>query len=315
MSEFDVESVSTDRPNIARMYDYLLGGSANFAADRQAAEDFNGAIPGNDTWAYSHAQSNRAFLGRAVRHLAAQGIDQFLDLGSGVPTVGNVHEVARWLDPRARVAYVDHEPVAVAHGRHLLRNVERTTVTEADLRDVAFYFRKKTGTPQLTDSGVADVLLGGEGLSITTHLRSAGNDKSSVFHVKDVQTSIHTLKFAVRDSKHDTLYKILTPLATGLIKKQLQRVIGNAVRTALEYIDGQLVTVRDQMAEAKASEDKSRRDVLLQQLTQRKQQAEKRAAEASVKMIIPLVLFLLPAFFSVVLGPAILGLARDAGGS
>ena len=142
------------------------------------------------------------------------------------------------------------------------------------MRDVAFYFRKKTGTPKLTDSGVADVLLGGEGLSITTHLRSAGNDKSSVFHVKDVQTSIHTLKFAIRDSKHDTLYKILAPLATGLIKKQLQRVIGNAVRTALEYIDGQLVTVRDQMAEAKASEDKSRRDVLLQQLTQRKQQAE-----------------------------------------
>ncbi|TBU30300.1 hypothetical protein BD311DRAFT_236054 [Dichomitus squalens] len=146
---------------------------------------------------------------------------------------------------------------------------------QADLRDVAFYFRKKTGTPKLTDSGVADVLLGGEGLSITTHLRSAGNDTSSVFHVKDVQTSIHTLKFAIRDSKHDTLYKVLAPLATGLIKKQLQRVIGNAVRTALEYIDGQLVSARDQMAEAKASEDKSRRDVLLQQLTQRKQQAEK----------------------------------------
>ncbi|KAI0328370.1 hypothetical protein GY45DRAFT_1005773 [Cubamyces sp. BRFM 1775] len=146
---------------------------------------------------------------------------------------------------------------------------------QADMRDVAFYFRKKTGTPKITDSGLADVLLGGSGLTVTVHLVSADKDRSSVFKVKDVNTSIHTLKFSIRDSKHDTLYKMLGPLATGLVKKQLQKAIGQAVRTALEYVDGQLVSVRDQMAQAKASEDASRRDVLKQQLQARKQEADK----------------------------------------
>ena len=152
---------------------------------------------------------------------------------------------------------------------------------QADMRDVAFYFRKKTGTPKLTDSGVADVLLGGEGLSITTHLRSAGNDKSSVFHVKDVQTSIHTLKFAIRDSKHDLLYKTLRPLATGLIKKQIKKAAQDAITTAFEYLDGQLVTVRDRYAEAKRSDEASRADALKAMFQRNKEQAE--AKQADVK--------------------------------
>ena len=124
------------------------------------------------------------------------------------------------------------------------------------------------------DSGLADVLLGGSGLTVTAHLVSSDKDRSSVFKVKDVSTSIDTLKFGIRDSKHDTLYKLLRPLATGLVKKQLQKAIGDAVRTALEYVDGQLAGVRDQMAEAKASEDRGRRDVLREQLARRKQEAE-----------------------------------------
>ena len=150
---------------------------------------------------------------------------------------------------------------------------------QADMRDVAFYFHKKTGTPKITDSGIADILLGGQGLSITAHLVSADRDRTSVFRVKEVQTSIQTLKFAIRDSKHDTLYKMLAPLATSLVKRQLQRVIANAVRTALEYVDGQLVSVRDQMAEAKAGEDTSRRQVLMEQLTHRKEKARKEKEE------------------------------------
>ena len=130
------------------------------------------------------------------------------------------------------------------------------------MRDVAFYFKRKSGFPKLTDSGLADVLLGGEGLTVTAHVVSADKDRTSVFKVKNVHVKVGTLKFSIRDSKHDTLYKTLRPLATGLVKKQLQKAIADAVTTGLEYVDGQLVGVRDRMAEAKASEDKTRTQAL-----------------------------------------------------
>ena len=130
------------------------------------------------------------------------------------------------------------------------------------MRDVAFYFKKKTGFPKLSDSGLADVLLGGEGLTVTAHVVSAGKDRSSVFKVKNVHVKVANLKFSIRDSKHDTLYKTVRPLATGLVKKQLQKAIADAVTTGLEYVDGQLVGVRDRMADAKASEDKARTQAL-----------------------------------------------------
>ncbi|RPD56928.1 hypothetical protein L226DRAFT_573722 [Lentinus tigrinus ALCF2SS1-7] len=142
---------------------------------------------------------------------------------------------------------------------------------QADMRDVAFYFKKKAGFPKLSDSGLADVLLGGEGLTITAHVASADKDRSSVFKVKNVHVKVGTLKFSIRDSKHDLLYKTLRPLATGLVKKQLQKAIADAVTTGLEYVDGQLTGVRDRMAEAKASEDKSRTQVL-QEMFQHKQE-------------------------------------------
>ena len=145
---------------------------------------------------------------------------------------------------------------------------------QADMKDVAFYFRKKQGMPKLSDSGLADVLLGGHGLTITAHVATTGKDQSSVFRVKDVQVKVDTLKFAIRDSKHDLLYKTFRPLATGLVKKQLQRAVADAVRTALEYVDGQLVGVRDRMNEAKASEDKNRRQALQELLQRKKGEAE-----------------------------------------
>ncbi|WP_406693296.1 SAM-dependent methyltransferase [Saccharopolyspora sp. ID03-671] len=123
--------VDVDRPNSARMYDYYLGGSTNFAVDREAAEAGLRAMP----YARDYAVANRAFLRRAVSHLVQQGIDQFLDLGSGIPTVGNVHEIAHRHNPQARIAYVDHEPVAVAHARALLGENPMVTIDEADIRD------------------------------------------------------------------------------------------------------------------------------------------------------------------------------------
>ncbi len=120
-----------ERPSPARIYDYWLGGSNNFAADREVAERTAAAMPTlrNAIWA------NRAFLRRVVKHLVAEyGVSQFLDLGSGVPTVGNVHEIAQESDPASRVLYVDIDPVAVAHGRSLLSEDPNAAVIHADLR-------------------------------------------------------------------------------------------------------------------------------------------------------------------------------------
>jgi hypothetical protein len=112
------------------MYDYFLGGSHNFAVDRQAAEQVVEAIPN----VRQIAVANRAFLRNAVLHLVDLGVRQFLDVGSGIPTVGSVHEVAQAVDPQARVVYVDLDPVAVIHAQHLLSGNDRATALAADLR-------------------------------------------------------------------------------------------------------------------------------------------------------------------------------------
>jgi SAM-dependent methyltransferase len=122
-------------PNVARVYDALLGGKDNYAADRDAAARLAAAVPG----AARAARGNRAFLGRAVRYLAGQGITQFLDIGSGLPTRGNVHQVAQEARPGARVVYADIDPVVVAHARALLADSPaaahpKVTAVQADLR-------------------------------------------------------------------------------------------------------------------------------------------------------------------------------------
>jgi hypothetical protein len=122
------EPAADTRPSPARMYDYYLGGHHNFPVDRAAADAVIAAFPDMPLV----AQANRAFLRRAVRYLVDEGITQFLDLGSGIPTVGNVHEVAQNLRPETRVVYVDVDPVAVTHGRALLTNNPNATVIQAD---------------------------------------------------------------------------------------------------------------------------------------------------------------------------------------
>ncbi len=112
------------------MYDALLGGSHNFEVDRSAAEAAKRLVPDLPRLALS----NRAFLRRAVRYLSDQGIRQFLDIGSGIPTAGNVHEAAHAIDPRIRVLYVDIDPVAVTHSRTILDGNEHADAIRADLR-------------------------------------------------------------------------------------------------------------------------------------------------------------------------------------
>jgi len=117
-------------PNRARMYDYWLGGTRNLVADREMAE----RMATLDPYIPASCKANRAFLGRAVRFLAAQGIRQFLDIGSGIPTQRNMHEVARQAAPGARVVYADIDPVAVAESRTILAGDDDTAAIQADLR-------------------------------------------------------------------------------------------------------------------------------------------------------------------------------------
>jgi SAM-dependent methyltransferase len=125
--------IDTSRPHPARMYDFLLGGKDNFTADREAAAHILHVAP----FARIMARENRAFLGRAVRFLAGEaGIRQFLDIGTGLPTTNNVHEVAQAIAPTSRVVYVDNDPLVLAHARALLKSAPggRTAYIHADLR-------------------------------------------------------------------------------------------------------------------------------------------------------------------------------------
>lgn len=123
--------VDLDRPSAARVYDFYLGGFHNFPADRAMGQEAIRMWPELPLM----MQANRAFLRRAVRFAVREGVTQFLDIGSGIPTVGNSHEVARQADSAARVVYVDVDPVAVAHSRAILGDDPATTVVQADLRD------------------------------------------------------------------------------------------------------------------------------------------------------------------------------------
>lgn len=125
--------IDQSKPHPARMYDYMLGGKNHFEVDREAAEVAMSAAPA----ARAMVLENRAFLGRAVRFLAKQGIRQFLDIGTGIPGPGNTGDVARELVPDAHVVYVDNDPIVLVHASALLagQDPQRTTVIQADLRD------------------------------------------------------------------------------------------------------------------------------------------------------------------------------------
>ena len=124
--------IDLSKPSIARVYDYVLGGKAHFEIDRRAANAFINIVPE----APLIARDNRNFLRRAVRHLVGEaGIRQIIDIGSGLPTAGNVHELAQAIDPSVRVVYVDKDPIVLTHARALLGENETTTVITADLLD------------------------------------------------------------------------------------------------------------------------------------------------------------------------------------
>ena len=133
----------------ARMYNYWLGGKDNFAADREAAEEALAAYPGMANL----ARANRAFLGRLIRYLAGEaGIRQFLDIGTGIPTASNTHQVAQEVAPECRVVYVDYDPVVLAHARALLTSTPEgaTDYIDADLRNPGDILEKAARTLDFT---------------------------------------------------------------------------------------------------------------------------------------------------------------------
>jgi hypothetical protein len=151
-------SLDTSVPHIARVYDYWLGGKDNFAADRVVAEQVIATLPAIRL----SVRAQRAFLGRAVHYLAAEaGIRQFLDIGTGLPSANNTHEVAQRVAPQSRVVYVDNDPIVLLHARSLLasRPEGATAYVDADLRDIGTIVARAT---RVLDFGrpVAVMLLG-----------------------------------------------------------------------------------------------------------------------------------------------------------
>ncbi len=131
---------------------------------------------------------------------------------------------------------------------------------QTDMRDVHFFFKKKMGFPKLNERGTADVFLGGKGLTVTVHLEAEnaprGKKARHIFTVKQVVAKVDKLKFAIRDSKHDTLIKVLRPLATGIIKKAISKAAEQGIRNGLEDLDRQLIELRDRIERNKQIEGK-----------------------------------------------------------
>jgi SAM-dependent methyltransferase len=196
------EGVDPQRASVARIYDFHLGGSHNLPADREAARQIAEVMPElPDT-----LRVNRAFVRRAVRHLAHAGIRNFLDLGSGIPTVGNVHEIAQGVDPTARVVYVDNDPVAVAHSREILNGNDRAVIIRGDLSDPAAI---------LADPEVNRLLLMELGEPIALLL-------SSVLHFVPDDAEAAALIAAYRDAMAPGSYLVLSH--AGRIPESAERV-------------------------------------------------------------------------------------------
>ena len=149
MNERAVPAIDTSMAHPARIYDYWLGGKDNFAADREAAELALQAYPE----LAQAVKSNRAFLGRAVRYLAQQGVRQFLDIGTGLPAVGNTHEIAQEEARDSRIVYVDNDPVVLLHAQALLKSTPEGACDyiQADLRDSATILTRAARTIDLRE--------------------------------------------------------------------------------------------------------------------------------------------------------------------
>jgi SAM-dependent methyltransferase len=157
LPEWATADLDVTRPSVARIYDYMLGGAHNFDVDRTLADEINRLSPN----VVDSARANRYFVRRGVRFLAEAGVRQFLDIGSGIPTVGNVHEMAQAVAPDARVVYVDIDPIAVMQSRSILHGNPTTDVLCVDMREPAKILADAAGTGLITFEDPVAVLLAG----------------------------------------------------------------------------------------------------------------------------------------------------------
>ncbi|KAK4689510.1 hypothetical protein P7C73_g600, partial [Tremellales sp. Uapishka_1] len=154
---------------------------------------------------------------------------------------------------------------------------------QADIRDVNFAFRRKSGWPKFHDHGLADVVISGKGISVDVELETVENRRDSVFKVNFVNVTIDNLRFAIRDSKHDILYKFIKVTANNIIKKAVSTAVQVALKKALQEVDNQLTEVRNNMEEAKRSDDTNRRERLKELYARKKQTAQENAKKADEK--------------------------------
>jgi hypothetical protein len=215
----------TSVANQARIYDYLLGGKDNYEADRAAVDAVLKVAP---VLGFS-AQANRAFLGRVVRYLAAEaGIRQFLDIGTGIPTAGNTHQVAQAVATEARVVYVDYDPVVLAHARALLTGHEAgaTEYIDADLRD--------TGT------------ILGQAARLLDFTKPVAVTLLMILHVIPDSDDPHALVAKVMDALPSGSYLALSHLGSELLDREAKQGFEDIVsRTAQQQYIGRS---REQMA-------------------------------------------------------------------
>ncbi|KAJ1036200.1 hypothetical protein NDA18_000065 [Ustilago nuda] len=165
------------------------------------------------------------------------------------------------LVPLPRIEYTDKQVDLVIENLaiDLLNILPSQTEMDTDMRDVHFFFNKKLGFPKLKERGTADIFLGGKGLTVTVHLEAMnaprGKKSRHIFTVKQVVAKVDKLKFAIRDSKHDTLIKVIKPLATGIIKKQISKAVEQGIRDGLEDLDRQLETFAKNTDDEKKTSD------------------------------------------------------------
>jgi ubiquinone/menaquinone biosynthesis C-methylase UbiE len=213
----DHPAFDTSIAHHARIYDYLLGGKDHYAADRRAGDALIEAYPTMVTL----ARANRAFLGRAVRFLAAEaGIRQFLDIGTGIPTAGNTHQVAQEVAPGSRVVYVDYDPIVLAHARALLTSSPQgaTDFIDADARDIGTVLEKAAQTLDFSQP-VAVIIV------MTLHAISDSDDP-------------HAIVARVMDAVPDGSYLVISHPASDIEPEKVADLTSRVNRLSYQQYTG-----------------------------------------------------------------------------